>query len=332
MADQNLENLDPQMDLEEQTPMPNERGSAIRPKSAQSKGVTGNAAVDRAIDFGKDKTLNVLSGGGWEAAKRLPVVGKMLDELSNKALKYFTKNFWKTLLLANWPTLTTVAVMLGLLLIITVPSFAGISKARRGAYGKTIPVNASVLKDADVATIQELLNGSGIDYAAIRSWRYSQGYKHEAGTEGWATQSYGYGTTVGTSGCGPTSAAMVLKKYGVNVTPADTSQFCLDNGYRIKNSGTSPGCFSALAKKYGLKSEQVSGWEAAKKVLEAGQPLIISVRGPSTFVSGSGHYIVLAGIYGDKVLINDSGPRNKKIATVSEVLGAFKHGYYYIHP
>ncbi len=136
--------------------------------------------------------------------------------------------------------------------------------------------------------------------------------------------------TICSSGCGSTAAAMVLKFYGKDVDPKITADFCRKNGHRVSD-GTDPNCFSDLAKNYDLKIDTISGWDNARRILESGKPLIISVAGQG-FTSGDGHYIVLTGVKGDIVYINDSSKKKIPSAQISRVTAAFKHGYYYIHP
>ena len=112
--------------------------------------------------------------------------------------------------------------------------------------------------------------------------------------------------TIASSACGPTSMAMVLRSYGANVTPVDTAQYALDNGYRTANSGTSWGFFSSIGGKYGLSTQQLGSAQEAVNSLQEGKPVIASM-GPSTFTKG-GHYIVLSGINEEgKIIVNDPG-------------------------
>ena len=112
--------------------------------------------------------------------------------------------------------------------------------------------------------------------------------------------------TIASSACGPTSMAMVLRSYGANVSPVDTAQYALDNGYRTASTGTSWGFFNSIGSKYGLTTTQSGSAQDAINSLQNGMPVIASM-GPSTFTKG-GHYIVLSGINGEgKVVVNDPG-------------------------
>jgi hypothetical protein len=320
------ENLQPPQNEVPGGPAVKSRGpSAAQNAGDKLKQQGVKAAKVAAADATKAALVASGVGAGFAA-----VGGKVAEWATEKVLN---KGYWKALLLAQWPTFATIGIVFMLLLGILAPAFSFVLKANKGAYGKQPPgtvAHAAIASDEDISDIQTLIAGSGIDYAAIRSWHLLQ-----AG-QSWSDHPYGDGKTIGSSGCGPTSAAMVLNKYGKNVTAIDTADFCLNHGYRA-SEGTDPGCFSALASNYGLKAEEIDGWDAAKKVLESGQPLIVDVHHSDKlpkerqFTSG-GHFIVLAGVYKDQVIINDPGPRDKKMASVSDLQTAFFSGYFYIHP
>jgi len=123
----------------------------------------------------------------------------------------------------------------------------------------------------------------------------------------WRNVSYGCGgTTVCSAGCGLSAAAMVLKFYGKNVTPATMATLSLDNGYRVCGSGTSHAFFPFVASKYGLRNQNGISWTSVENHLKQGRPVIISGKGPSPFTSG-GHYVVLTCYNGDgTIAVNDS--------------------------
>lgn len=109
----------------------------------------------------------------------------------------------------------------------------------------------------------------------------------------WGNISYGCGnTTICSSACGPTSAAMVLKFYGVNVDPKTTAAYSLSNGHRVCNAGTAYSLFPAIAKKYGLKAATGLSWESVVNYINQGKPVIVSGKGSKPFTSG-GHFVVL---------------------------------------
>ena len=134
--------------------------------------------------------------------------------------------------------------------------------------------------------------------------------------------SYGYGTTISSSGCGPTSAAMVLSYLtDEEVTPVETAQWSLDNGYRVKNNGTSWTYFESIAEEYGVTCESMNVTkENIISNLEKGKPIIMSMR-PGHFTN-SGHYIVLTGITEDnKITVAD--PNSEKRSNMTYDVDVF---------
>lgn len=124
-------------------------------------------------------------------------------------------------------------------------------------------------------------------------------------------ESYGYGTTIASSGCGPTAMAMVLTAVtGEEVTPVEAANWSMENGHRIKDNGTAWAYFEDIADAYGIECEQmgVSRDNIINNLSEG--KYVIAVVGPGHFTSG-GHYIVLTGITEDgKITVAD--PNSEK--------------------
>jgi hypothetical protein len=103
--------------------------------------------------------------------------------------------------------------------------------------------------------------------------------------------------TIASSGCGPTSMAMVvstLKK--ISVIPPLLSYYSVNNGYRTVDTGTKWSFFSDVSKLYGLKCEQVERVDSSllKKVLTDGKHMTINSM-KEGHVTNNGHFIVLNG-------------------------------------
>lgn len=111
--------------------------------------------------------------------------------------------------------------------------------------------------------------------------------------------------TISTSGCGVTAMAMVLRSYGNNISPIDTANYSLQNGFRTANSGTSWGFFGSIANKYSLTCKDLGkSATQASQYLDNGWPVIASM-GPGTFTK-SGHFIVLVGKDSNgNIVVND---------------------------
>lgn len=142
----------------------------------------------------------------------------------------------------------------------------------------------------------------------------------------WANQSYGCGaTTVKSAGCGPTSAAMVLKYYGIDTNPSKIANYSLFGGYRVCNAGTSYSLFSSLAQKYNLNYQAIS-WSQIERSLRDAKPVIVSMNNHE-FSSG-GHFIVLTGYdENGRILINDPGPRKISSASPNTIKSRLKHAF-----
>ena len=128
----------------------------------------------------------------------------------------------------------------------------------------------------------------------------------------WSGVHYG-GTingNIGSSGCGPTSAAMILKSYGFDVTPEDMAILFKNamNGYKTTEGKT---CFPALSKSpYNLTVTQTTSINAVVNALKQGIPVVANPHGPCDFTAG-GHYIVLCGINGsNQIMVNDPNGKN----------------------
>ena len=121
----------------------------------------------------------------------------------------------------------------------------------------------------------------------------------------WGSVPYGKEGTISSSGCGPTSMAMVAKSYGANVTPEDTMKWSLNNGHRVYGAGTAWDFFRAYGNSIGVQTEQAgpsSNFMTNK--LRSGVPIISSMR-KGHFTKG-GHFIVLSGIDEQgNILVND---------------------------
>lgn len=134
-------------------------------------------------------------------------------------------------------------------------------------------------------------------------------------------QPYSTGT-IRTSGCGPTSMAMVLTNLtGREITPVEMAR--KGNGRYTCSEGTYWSFFGDMAKEYGVNCEQM-GVSQANIVnnLNNGKTLILSMR-PGHFTS-SGHFIVVRGIDNNgNLIVSDpnSEERSNQRWSVSTVAG-----------
>lgn len=134
----------------------------------------------------------------------------------------------------------------------------------------------------------------------------------------WRNKSYavkGEVATIGSAGCGPTCAAMVIAEFiNPNITPVDTCAWSLAHGYKALKQGTYHSYLKAQGAIYGLNWEQITtssiygktSHSSHKKALEAikNGDYVIALMGKGNWTS-SGHYVLWYGIDGNYVLIND---------------------------
>ena len=133
----------------------------------------------------------------------------------------------------------------------------------------------------------------------------------QGGGQPWSGMAYGNGT-IASSGCAPTSLAMVISYLTENkVTPADVVSWT-GNRYYVSGQGSSWSIFPACASHWGISCQNLGKSTASMTAaLSNGKPVIASV-GPGTFTKG-GHLIVLRGITEDgKILVNDPSDNDTK--------------------
>ena len=133
----------------------------------------------------------------------------------------------------------------------------------------------------------------------------------------WKSKPYrvtGEQSTIGSAGCGPTCAAMVISTLtGKTVTPVDTCDWSIRHGYKALNQGTYYSYFVPQLKAYGIQCKQLLGsrilnkpqhpvHDQVKRYLSDGY-YVIALMGPGTWTKG-GHF-VLMWYWDSKVRIND---------------------------
>lgn len=141
----------------------------------------------------------------------------------------------------------------------------------------------------------------------------------------WGSLDYsalGEKTTIAASGCGPTAMAMVLATWAdPSVTPKTECAWALAHGYKAPRQGTYYGYFEPAGARYGLRVTRLnyaslygnatSAYHAqVKDALDRGE-LVIACMGPGNWTR-SGHYVLVWGIQGDTIYIND--PASTKAA------------------
>ena len=109
--------------------------------------------------------------------------------------------------------------------------------------------------------------------------------------------------TIGTSGCGPTSAAMVVTAIKGTITPPEMGDLFVQYGYRSANNGTYWSAFRWVADVFDIGYQECSSLDTAVDLVRNNNYVICSV-GNGLFTTG-GHFIVIVGIEGDTLKIYD---------------------------
>lgn len=109
--------------------------------------------------------------------------------------------------------------------------------------------------------------------------------------------------TIGSSGCGVTSATMIIDSIVGNVSITELADCFVSNGYRSANSGTYWSAYRAVADEFNIEYCETSNIDEMINLLRNNHYIIASC-GNGLFTS-RGHYIVLYGIDGDTIKIYD---------------------------
>lgn len=109
--------------------------------------------------------------------------------------------------------------------------------------------------------------------------------------------------TIGSSGCGVASAAMIIDSIVGNVSVTELADTFVANGYRSANSGTYWSAYRAIADEFNIEYTETNNIDKMINLLR-NHHYIIASCGNGLFTSG-GHYIVLYGIDGDTIKIYD---------------------------
>ena len=117
--------------------------------------------------------------------------------------------------------------------------------------------------------------------------------------------------TIGTSGCGPTSAAMIVTATRGAITPDEMGDLFVQYGYRSSNNGTYWSAFRAVADEFNIGYTETSDIQRALQLLQNNNYVVVSV-GNGLFTTG-GHFIVLTELNGDTITVLDPYLYSRKV-------------------
>lgn len=109
--------------------------------------------------------------------------------------------------------------------------------------------------------------------------------------------------TIGSSGCGPTSSAMVVSSIKGNITPDTMANLYTQYGYRSANQGTYWSAFKWTADIFNIGYSECYKLDDAIAKLKDNHYIIASCN-QGLFTYG-GHFIVLTGVEGDYIKVYD---------------------------
>lgn len=121
--------------------------------------------------------------------------------------------------------------------------------------------------------------------------------------------------TIGTSGCGPTSAAMVVSSIKGNITPDSMANLYVNYGYRSANQGTYWSAFKWTADVFDIGYSECYKLDDAVAKLKDNHYIIASCN-QGLFTYG-GHFIVLVGVEGNYIKVYDPYLYNGKFDVAS---------------
>ena len=156
------------------------------------------------------------------------------------------------------------------------------------------------------------------------------------------SSSYNTKQTIGSSGCGPTCAAMVAVTLCPisGVTPVEACAWSTKNGYRSDNQGTLHSYFKPYLAQFGITCTQITPSNLRDMTTAKSKPykdkLITNLKNNKWAIccmgkglwTGGGHYILAYGVNSNnKVLIRDpnSEEQKKTIADMTTFLNQIKH-------
>lgn len=129
----------------------------------------------------------------------------------------------------------------------------------------------------------------------------------------WADKPYGPRDTIGVSGCGPTSLAIVVSTFSdKSIDPVTMAKWAYDNGYLAEGTGSYHSLIPDGAQHFGL-NVQGAAQKDRQTIINAlySGKLVVAIMGKGHFTS-SGHFMVLRGVTTEgKILVADPASRKR---------------------
>lgn len=119
--------------------------------------------------------------------------------------------------------------------------------------------------------------------------------------------------TIGTSGCGVATSAMIIESIVGNISVTELADTFVKYGYRSLNNGTYWSVYRAVADEFNIEYRETSNFSVMLELLKNNHYIIASV-GNGLFTTG-GHYIMIYGIDGENLKIYDPYLYKEKFST-----------------
>lgn len=297
-----LEKLDPDPDLETGKEIPG--GPAVEPgRFSQAFGGAKNKLAKKAGEAAGKKLASKAAGEAAADATATGTggIGALLRPIIKKATevvvqKLMSKDWWKLVLKAFWPQIAAGVIIVFFIVI----AIALVSRATRGLMGRSAAQASSIFNSDDKGNIQIILGKSYQLSGNPADWYFSQSNPDWANIKlaGWTRGPFK------DVGCAITSGAMIAKYYGAsNVTPLSFGN------YHVKETGSAimdPNVVTKYLGTAGLNKKIVSipiTQDAILGELKAGNPIL--ANGYKTFESSGQHWVVIAGIKGNRLVVNN---------------------------
>lgn len=121
-------------------------------------------------------------------------------------------------------------------------------------------------------------------------------------------------STIGTSGCAPTSMAMIVSSLTDNsIDPIQMCNWAANKGYYVKNVGTAWSFIPGAAANWGLSCSDMGKGNTQTVISALSQgKLVIMSTGSGSYYTGDGHFLVLRGVDANgKILVADPASKSK---------------------
>ena len=201
-------------------------------------------------------------------------------------------------------------------------------KAEGQSYSVSVPKGADVSGTAFSAPVSSS-SSSSTSSKGLKDWTNDDNFVYYNQGGGWDDYRFSAGgsSSMASSGCGPTSMAMVMSSLGYDVTPNDTAEWSADHGGHVEG-GTTDDFFTGYADAMGVNSQSLgTSSDSIRNALNNDELVILNV-GPGDFTS-SGHFVVARGYdeSTNQVLIADPNrSENNDWWDFDRVVGQLRNG------